>query len=95
MARIAKSDVKNLCQAILSLETEDDCRRFLEDLCTPAELEAFCDRWRVANLLVKGQSYRKIAEETGSSVTTIGRVARFLNDGNGGYKRVLKKLGVL
>lgn len=86
---------KALYQAFLALETEEECRRFLEDLCTPAELEAFYDRWRVAHLLVQGETYRGIAKQTGSSVTTIGRVARFLNNGNNGYMTIMKRLGVV
>jgi len=39
--------------------------------------------------------YRKIHELTGVSVTTIGRVARFLTAGNGGYQVALKRLSPL
>nr|WP_284347006.1 Trp family transcriptional regulator [Xanthomonas oryzae] len=53
---------------------------FLRDLCTPAELEAMADRWRVVPLLVKGVPYREIHELTQVSVTTIGRVARTLTN---------------
>lgn len=75
-----------LCRAFLAMETPDECRRLLADLCTPAELEAMVDRWRVVGLLREGRPYREIHELTGVSVTTIGRVARFLDYGNGGYQ---------
>ncbi len=81
-----------LYRAILSLRTEDDCRRFFTDLCTPAELEALVDRWAVVAYLKDGLPYRKIHALTGVSVTTIGRVARFLTAGNGGYSTALKRL---
>ena len=84
---------KSLCRAILALETESECRRFLEDLCTPAELEALIDRWSVVPLLQQGIPYRRIHDMTGVSVTTIGRVARFLSGGTGGYRVVLERLG--
>jgi TrpR-related protein YerC/YecD len=61
-------------------------RSFLEDLCTPAELEAIADRWRVVPLLLKETSYREIHDKTAVSVTTIGRVARALSFGSGGYR---------
>jgi len=67
-------------------------RSFLEDLCTPAEIEAMVDRWRVAQLLEQGLSYRDIRELTQVSVTTIGRVARFMEFGSGGYHTVLDRL---
>lgn len=64
---------------------------FLTDLCTPAEVEAMIDRWRVAQLLDQGHTYRDIAELTEVSVTTIGRVARFIEFGRGGYRAVLDR----
>lgn len=84
---------KALFRAVLALENETECRRFLEDLCTPAELEALVDRWSVVPLLEDGLPYRRIHDMTGVSVTTIGRVARFLSAGNGGYRTVLERLG--
>jgi len=81
-----------LYQAILSLQNEEECSQFFSDLCTPSELEAMVDRWAVVPYLNKGLPYRKIHDITGVSVTTIGRVARFLTIGNGGYKTALNRL---
>jgi len=81
-----------LGRALLGLADADEAVRFLRDLCTPAELEALADRWRVVQLLREGLTYRDINERTGVSVTTIGRVARFLADGHGGYRRVAERL---
>jgi len=80
-----------LCAAVSSLETIDECRRFLKDLCTPAELQALVDRWQVVEYLQQGLPYRKIHDLTGVSVTTIGRVARFLTDGFGGYQTAIER----
>lgn len=83
-----------LFRAILTLRNLDECRAFFHDLCTPAELQALKDRWAVAELLAEGRlSYRQIHEQTGVSVTTIGRVARYLLAGEGGYTRVLQRAG--
>ncbi len=81
-----------LCEALLTLQTTEECRCFLEDLCTPSELEALTDRWAVVGHLENGRPYREIHELTGVSVTTIGRVARFLERGNGGYPIALERL---
>ena len=86
------SAAKSLSEALLSLATADEAKRFLEDLCTPAEIEAMVDRWRVAQLLDRGYSYREIRELTEVSVTTIGRVARYMDMGTGGYRTVLDRL---
>lgn len=74
-----------LALALATLARAGEVRAFLEDLCTPAELEAMADRWRVVPLLLKGVPYREIHELTQVSVTTIGRVARTLERGTGGY----------
>jgi TrpR-related protein YerC/YecD len=77
---------RNLFAAILTLKSVDECRAFFRDLCTPMELQAMADRWAVVEWLQKGLPYREIHRVTGVSVTTIGRVARCLADGNGGYQ---------
>ncbi len=74
-----------LCKALLALDTVEEMRAFLRDLCTPSELEALTDRWSVVPLVLEGRTYRDIHERTAVSITTIGRVARFINQGNGGY----------
>ncbi len=75
----------SLYQALLSLKGSDEMAAFLRDLCTPAELEVLVDRWRVVPYLLEGLAYREIHERTAVSITTIGRVARYLNQGSGGY----------
>jgi uncharacterized protein YerC len=76
-ARFTARAEQGLYRAILSLRTE---------------LEALVDRWAVVKYLQDGLPYRKIHDLTGVSVTTIGRVARFLVAGNGGYQTALKRL---
>jgi TrpR-related protein YerC/YecD len=78
-----------LARALLGLERVEQVQAFLEDLCTPAELEAMTDRWRVVPLVAEGVPYREIHERTLVSVTTIGRVARTFERGAGGYAMAL------
>ena len=75
-----------LLDAVLAMRSPDELRALLLDLCTPAELEALADRWRVVPLLLEGVAYREIHDRTGVSVTTIGRIARCLDLGAGGYR---------
>ena len=81
-----------LFEAIVSMQNIHECRNLFKDLCTPAELQALIDRWQAVELLQQGLSYRKIHDMTGISVTTIGRVARFLTDGFGGYATAIEKI---
>lgn len=82
-----------LASALGSLRGGGEVRAFLEDLCTPAELEAMTDRWRVVPLLQQGVPYREIHDRTQVSVTTIGRVARTIDRGAGGYALAIKRSG--
>lgn len=87
----ASAPFQALVHALAGLDSAQDVAAFLRDLCTPAELEAMADRWRVVPLLVKGVPYREIHELTAVSVTTIGRVARTLEHGAGGYAAALQR----
>ena len=89
--RQQKRAENELFEALFSLESVAECRSFLKDLCTPAELQALVDRWQVVAYLEQGLPYRKIHDLTGVSVTTIGRVARFLADGFGGYQTAIER----
>jgi TrpR-related protein YerC/YecD len=70
----------------------EECRRFFRDLCTPTELQAMADRWAVVELLERGLPYHEIHRQTGVSLTTIGRVARCVMFGHGGYRAVADRL---
>lgn len=83
---------RNLLAAILTLRTPEEARAFFRDLCTPAELQAMADRWAVVEHLRRGIPYREIHDVTGVSPTTIGRVARYLDSGNGGYALAAQRL---
>jgi TrpR-related protein YerC/YecD len=83
---------RSLYRAVLAVRDLDEAGRFFRDLCTPAELQALVDRWRVVGLLRDGLTYRQINERTGISVTTIGRVARYLSAGHGGYLAVAERV---
>ncbi len=80
-----KADYRSFNEAVSSIRSTAECKNFLSDLCTPAELESMVDRWRAVRLLKAGKTYREIAEATGISVTTVGRVARCLEMGSNGY----------
>ncbi|ETZ07763.1 putative protein YerC [Holospora obtusa F1] len=86
-------EIKDLCRAFLLLEKEDEVFNFLKDLCSPCELFALSERWQICKALNEGLSYREIHTKLGASLTTIGRVARFLkNEPYQGYTLLLKKI---
>ena len=82
----------SMYKAILSLQNEDECRRFMEDLCSITEIMAMEQRFEVAKLLNEGMIYNSIMEKTGASSAIISRVNRSLQYGAGGYGIVFDRL---
>lgn len=78
-----------LCQAMLTCKSEDEMGSFLRDVGTLSELQAWGERLEVARQLSKGLSYREVAKQTGASTTTVTRVAKFIENGPGGYRKFL------
>ncbi|MGN0544563.1 MAG: YerC/YecD family TrpR-related protein [Acutalibacteraceae bacterium] len=81
-----------LCEALLSLETKEECYAFLEDVCTIKEVLAISQRLSVAKLLDEGVSYSAISSRTGASTATISRVGKCYEYGTGGYRTVLDRI---
>ena len=92
MTKINREQLRQLYKAILSLETEQECAAFLDDICTVQELEALSQRFEVANMLHEGKNYVDINKLTGASTATICRVSKCLSYGDGGYKTVIQKI---
>ncbi len=84
--------IDQLFEAILLLESKEECYKFFEDICTINEIESLAQRLEVAKLLEKGATYEQIAEKTGASTATISRVKRYLNYGAQGYKMILARM---
>ena len=81
-----------LYEAILSLETVEECMAFFDDLCARTELAAIEQRFEVASYLNEGMIYTDILDRTGASSATISRVNRSLQDGRGAYRMVFDRL---
>lgn len=84
---------ERLFEAILTLETVEECRDFFEDACTIKEIQELAQRFDVACQLWKGKSYSEVNRDTGASTATICRVKKCLVYGNGGYRVALERLG--
>ena len=89
---IRKPRNEKLYEAILKLETMDECMRFFDDLCTVSELMAMEQRYQVASCLNDGMIYNDILAQTGASSATISRVNRSLQYGKGGYAVVFDRM---
>ena len=90
--KIKTEAVDHLFQAVLALQSVDECYAFFEDVCTVNELLSLSQRYEVAKMLREKKTYLEIAEQTGASTATISRVNRSLNYGNDGYTMVFSRI---
>lgn len=90
--KIKTQAVDHLFDAILCLESKEECYTFFEDICTVNELLSLSQRFEVAKMLRDQKTYLEIAEKTGASTATISRVNRSLNYGNDGYDMVFARM---
>jgi TrpR-related protein YerC/YecD len=92
-SKLKSEDTELLFDAILTLESKEDCYRFFEDVSTITELKALAQRFHIAKLLSEGVTYQDIEKQTKASTATISRVGRCLNYGANGYQNAIRKLG--
>lgn len=85
-------NVDFLFEAILNLQTLDECYDFFDDLCTVTEIKAISQRIVVAKMLRDKKVYSDIVSETGASTATISRVNRSLQYGCNGYEEIFKRM---
>ena len=91
--KIDDKTTHNLARAFVEIKTEEECLKFLSDLCTISEIKAMAQRLEVAHMLDNGKVYNEIAAKTAASTATISRVNRALIYGEDGYRIVLDRLG--
>lgn len=65
----------------------------LAEIWAPSELRDAAQRVEVAALLLEGNTYEMIAQQTGASTATISRVRRSLEHGAGMVERALRRVG--
>lgn len=92
-AKIKEVATDKLFEAILSLNTIEECYAFFEDICTVNEMKALAQRLEVAKMLEEKRTYQEIQQETHASTATISRVNRCLSYGSDGYKLILERVG--
>lgn len=90
--KLRGEQLDQLFDAILSLETREECYQFFDDLATMNEVSSLSQRLQVAKLLTEGHTYNLIERETNASTATISRVRRAINYGSDGYEIVFKRM---
>lgn len=81
--------LNELYEMLIKVNTVDDCKALLDDLCTYKEIEQMAQRAYAAKLFLEGRTYSEIIAETDISSTTLSRISRAISHGSGGYKKFL------
>ena len=81
MAKDHPTGESGLYSALLELKTPEECYRFLQDVCSYAELSAMEQRYNIAEKLVSKQSYTSI----------ISRVSRVISKDDSVLRRLLEE----
>lgn len=87
-----EESIERLCAALCTLNSPEEARALLDDLCTRREIAELAQRLEVAAMLSQGKSYLEVSRVTGASSTTVSRVSKCLNGEVGGYRVVLDRL---
>ena len=92
MKRAHDENIEFLYRSLVSIDTVEDCKNFLEDICTTSEILEMSRRLKAAKMLSEGKIYSEIAAQTGLSTATISRVNHCLKYGSEGYLKVLDNM---
>ncbi len=92
MSTYPTKEMNELFEAIVSISDKKEAANFFRDLLTLPEIEEFANRWQIVKLLVQKKSYLEIANTLNVSTTTVTRVAQWLNNGMGGYKKIAERM---
>lgn len=92
MFKIKNADTDYFFKAVLALESQEECYKFFEDVCTIKEIQSIVQRFTVAKMLSEKRVYSDIVKETGASTATISRVNRSLSYGNDAYEMIFKRI---
>ena len=83
MEKIQSESLSRLYRIIAAVQSAEECKALLLDLCTVGELEDMAQRLDAAFLLESGANYQEISEGVGLSTATISRVSKALKYGEG------------
>ena len=86
-----RKDYKELFDEILKLETEEECEKFFDDLCTINELDSMLQRIKAAKMLLEDKTFQEVIKETNISSATLARVSKCIKYGDGGYRQIIEK----
>ena len=91
MDQTAKSArIDNLFKLLASIDNVEDCRALFDDLCTVKEVENMAERLYAARLLMEGNTYAQVMQQSDISSATLSRVSRCVQYGKG-YSKLLKE----
>ena len=91
MAKDHPTGEAGLSSALLELKSPEEGYRFLQDVCSYAELSAMEQRYNIAEKLVNKQSYTSIMGNIGASSAIISRESRVIIKDDSVQRRLLEE----
>ncbi len=88
--KISEDMLQEMYELFAGIDSAEDFKLLLDDLCTYKELEQMAGRIAAARLFMEGKTYTQVIEATNISSATLSRVSRCVQYGEG-YKKVLSK----
>jgi TrpR family trp operon transcriptional repressor len=78
-----------LVRVFCSIDDPRTMKRFMKEVFTPSEIEDISKRWKVMEMLKRGDSQRSIASKLGVSLCKITRGSKVLKTGGSVTSRIL------
>lgn len=73
------------------IKSRDQAKRFFKDLLTLSEIVMISRRIQIAKMLLEGYTQEEIRKKLKVGFTNISQVEKWLNNGFGGYKELIKE----
>lgn len=88
---IDQESFAEISEALAAMQSPDEVRVFLREICTPGECHDIALRWRLMKMLAAGIPQRKIAADLGVSLCKITRGSKYLKDKNSVFSHLLSE----
>lgn len=81
-----------LAKVLTQINDLDVMKNFMRDVMTDKEVAELSSRFKAAKMLIQGEKYAKIVEETKLSSRTVARISDWLKNGAGGYRQAVESV---
>ena len=85
------NEISEISEILSKNSDKKEIEKFLSELLTSSEIDAISKRWRILNLLSKGETQRSIVKDLNVSLCNVTRGAKILKNKNSVSVKFIKK----